>query len=80
MPRIRPLDAAEAGPSVNAIYDEFFRVRGHVPNMFKTLAHTPKLLETAIAHFKAVMAPGEVDARLKELLSVRVSQINQCDY
>ena len=80
MARIRPLEAAEVGPSVNAIYDEFFRLRGNVPNMMKTMAHVPRLLETGVSHFKAAMAPGAVDARLKELLAVRVSQINRCDY
>jgi AhpD family alkylhydroperoxidase len=29
---------------------------------------------------RAVMGPGEVPVLLKELLSVRVSQINQCEY
>ncbi|MBI1748345.1 MAG: carboxymuconolactone decarboxylase family protein [Acidobacteria bacterium] len=80
MGRIRTLDTAEVDGTVKAIYEEFLRVRGNIPNMFKTLAHKPAILQTAVAHYKAVMSSGEVEALLKELLSVRVSQINQCDY
>jgi alkylhydroperoxidase family enzyme len=31
-------------------------------------------------HFGRVMGEGRLDVRLKELLAVRVSQINGCDY
>lgn len=54
--------------------------RGNVPNMFRTVAHRPEYLRTMIAHFRTVMNTGTVPAKLKELVTVRVSQINQCDY
>jgi alkylhydroperoxidase family enzyme len=69
--------AAEAvRPQLEAIY----RQRGNVPNMFRSAAHRPELLATMLAHFRAVMETGTVPQKLKELLAVRVSQINLCDY
>jgi alkylhydroperoxidase family enzyme len=80
MGRIRTLESHEVDGEARAIYDEFHRQRGNVPNMMKTLAHKPRLLKTGTEHFKAVMAPGEVDTKLKEMVAVRVSTLNQCDY
>ena len=51
-----------------------------MPNMFRTVAYRPEILRTMIAHFRAVMETGTVGAKLKELVIVRTSQINQCEY
>ena len=80
MPRISRLDRSAVDPDVGAIYDHFTKVRGNVPNMFRTVAHRPEILKTMIAHFRAVMETGTVPARLKELVIVRTSQINRCEY
>ena len=48
--------------------------------MFRTVAHRPEYLRTMIAHFRTVMNTGTISAKLKELLVVRVSQINRCQY
>lgn len=78
--RISRLDRPAVDADTAAIYDHFMKVRGNVPNMFRTVAHRPEVLQTMIAHFRAVMETGTVPAKLKELLFVRVSQINHCDY
>ena len=80
MPRISRLNRAEVDSEVGAIYDHFMKARGNVPNMFRTVAHRPEIMKTMIAHFRAVMETGTVPARLKELLIVRTSQINRCEY
>ncbi|HWG49885.1 MAG TPA: carboxymuconolactone decarboxylase family protein [Candidatus Acidoferrales bacterium] len=80
MPRISRLDSSQVSPEVASIFDHFMKVRGNVPNMFRTVAHRPELLKTMIAHFRAVMETGTVPTRLKELLFVRTSQINRCEY
>ena len=53
---------------------------GVVPNLFRVAAHRPEIVRTLYAHMKAVMGRGSVPQLLKELLSVRVSQINGCVY
>jgi alkylhydroperoxidase family enzyme len=80
MPRISPLSRSEVSPEVGEIYDRFMKVRGNIPNMMRTVAHRPELLKTMNDHFRAVMETGTVPVKLKELLFVRTSQINGCEY
>ena len=80
MARISRLNRDQVSDEVGAIFDHFMKVRGNIPNMFRTVAHRPELLKTMIQHFRAVMETGTVSTKLKELLFVRTSQINHCDY
>ncbi|MCK6479648.1 MAG: carboxymuconolactone decarboxylase family protein [Planctomycetaceae bacterium] len=79
-PRLRALGAGEVDPSVRPDFDAFLKARGNVPNLFATLARRPALMRAAAALLREVLAPGEVPVRLKELIAVRVSAINGCDY
>ena len=77
LPRVTP----EAAPEeMRGVFDRFMRERGNVPNLFRVAAHRPAIGETLAAHMRAVMGPGQVDVRLKELISIRVSHINRCEY
>jgi alkylhydroperoxidase family enzyme len=78
--RIRRLDRSEVDSATAEIYDVYQKERGNVPNMFRTAAHRPEILRTLIAHFRAIMNTGTVSAKLKELVIVRTSQINRCEY
>ncbi|MDP9264179.1 MAG: carboxymuconolactone decarboxylase family protein [Acidobacteriota bacterium] len=78
--RISRLDKSQVDADSIAIYDHYLKVRGNVPNMFRTVAHRPEILRTLIAHFRAIMETGTVPAKLKELLVVRTSQMNDCEY
>lgn len=78
--RIRRLDRDEVDSQSQAVYDHFLHERGNVPNMFRTVAHRPEILRTMIAHFRAIMETGTISKKLKELVIVRTSQINQCEY
>jgi len=78
--RIKRLDRSQVDSGTAAIYDHYLKERGNVPNMFRTVAHRPEILRTMIAHFRAVMESGTVPAKLKELVIVRTSQLNQCEY
>jgi alkylhydroperoxidase family enzyme len=80
VPRITRLEPDQVDATTREIYDHYYRERGNVPNMFRTVAHRPEILRTMIAHFRAVMETGTVGAKLKELLIVRTSQINRCEY
>lgn len=80
MPRLKALSLEEAAPEVQEVLEEFRRKRGNVPNMFRTMAVRPEIAVTAAAHMKAVLTSGTVPTRLKEMLVVRVSQLNGCEY
>jgi alkylhydroperoxidase family enzyme len=82
-PRIARLDADEAmrtEPTLRESYQRFIDERGKVPNLFRIAGHRADISRTLAAHMRAVMEEGDVSRLLKELLSVRVSQINNCEY
>src|SRR5579875_1865190 len=79
-PRISRKSRKEVPDSVAVLYDRYMRTRGNVPNMFRTMAHRPQIFETMIAHFEAILQTGTVPLRLKELVIVRTSQLNECEY
>ncbi|KXG74115.1 carboxymuconolactone decarboxylase family protein [Thermotalea metallivorans] len=80
MARIRPLTPQEVDQESREIFEAFLKQRGNIPNMFRTLAYRPEILKTAYQHFSTVLHTGTVDIRLKEMVAVRVSQLNQCQY
>ena len=78
--RISRLDKDHVDAQTGAIFDTYTKERGNVPNMFRTAAHRPEIFRTMIAHFRAIMNTGTVPAKLKELVIVRTSQLNNCEY
>lgn len=80
MARISRLAPERVEPRIRELFEEFLRERGNIPNMFRTVAHRPDILTTMVAHFRAVMGTGSVPTALKEMLAVRVSRLNACDY
>ncbi len=80
MPRLSRLNRNQVPESTGEIYDRYVRQRGHVPNMFRTVAHRPEIFETMIAHFEAILTTGTLPTKLKELVIVRTSQLNSCEY
>jgi uncharacterized peroxidase-related enzyme len=70
----------EASDDVARLFDAFMRERGNVPNLFRAASLRPPIVLTLFAHLRAVTGPGEVPVLLKELLTVRVSQLNSCAY
>ena len=80
MARIRPLEINEVDDKSKDIFNAFMEQRGNIPNMFRTLAYRQELLESAYDHLSKVLSTGTVDIKLKEMLAVYVSQLNECSY
>ena len=80
MARLTRLSPGQVAPSLRDLFSKFLAERGNIPNMFRIVAHRPEILESMVAAFRAVMGPGTVQVRLKEMLAVRVSSLNSCDY
>ncbi len=80
MSRISRLDRSEVTPELATLFDKVFTQRGNVPNMFRVMAHRPEIFATMQAHFGAVLNTGTVPTKLKELIIVRTSQINDTPY
>ena len=80
MSRISRLERSEVTPDIATLYDKVFAQRGNVPNMFRVMAHRPEIFATMQAHFGAVLNTGTVSTKLKELIIVRTSQVNETPY
>src|SRR5580698_2793052 len=78
--RISRRERGEVTPEIAALYDKAFAQRGNVPNMFRVMAHRPEIFATMQAHFGAVLNTGTVSTKLKELIIVRTSQVNDTPY
>jgi alkylhydroperoxidase family enzyme len=53
---------------------------GTMSTLFRTMAQRPEIMQHSMQLLEAVMHTGTVEPRLKELLAVRVSQVNYCYY
>ena len=48
--------------------------------LFRTMAQRPELARESMQLLETAMRAGTVEPALKELLAVRVSQVNHCSY
>jgi hypothetical protein len=70
-PRIPLLERQQVSPEDGAIYDALLQQRGVVPNMFKTVAHTPTLAQGIAAFLKPLLGDGALSGSYKELVATR---------
>lgn len=78
-----PLLDDEAAPAeARAVFDDIRAKRNtdYVNNFWRALAHDPALLKATWERVQEVMAPGELDPLVKELIYVAVSTVNGCSY
>ncbi len=78
MPRIQPLKDEQASRQVQAVFDKILSAFKTVPNIFRTLAHVPEVLQATLAMNHAIQ--GELDPKLRELAYLKASQVNHCKY
>jgi uncharacterized peroxidase-related enzyme len=72
---IKPIE-----PAQNEFLAELEK-KSHKPNhFFRTMAHRPEVLKNFVPFYGAVMGPGSVDRRVKELVYLAVSYANECAY
>jgi AhpD family alkylhydroperoxidase len=82
MALVKLIEYADATAEVRAVYDDIMQTRGTdwVNNFWKALANDPAHLRRIWETAKQVMAPGELDPLVKELVYVAVSATNGCEY
>ena len=73
---------AELSPEARAVFDDIRATRytDYVNNFWRALAHDPAALKRTWESIKAVMAPGTLDPKVKEMIYVAVSVTNACPY
>jgi len=78
--RIPLMERDEVSPEVASVYDALLKTRGVVPNMFKTLAHTPALALATAGYLKALLSDGALPGAYKELIATRMSVLLGSEY
>lgn len=63
-------------PAARATLDRLQAKLGRVPNMYRTLAHAPQVLDAAVAMAKAVRS--DLDPKVRELVYLKVVQLTDC--
>ena len=79
-PRIPLLERNQVPEEMGKLYDLLLEQRGVVPNMFKTVAHTPALALGIAGCLKPLLGDGALSGWYKELVATRVAILQDCDY
>lgn len=76
------IEYAEASPEVRAVFDDIMAKRktDYINNFWKALANDPATLRRTWESVQQVMAAGELDPLVKELIYIAVSATNACEY
>ena len=78
--RIPLLERNRVPPEIAAVYDALLKQRGVVPNMFKTLAHSPPLALGFAAFLKGLLSDSALPGWYKELVATRISVLSNSEY
>lgn len=79
MPRIAPLNPAEASPEIAATLADVKAKLGLLPNLITTLAHSPGALNGYLT-LSGALSASLLDARQREIVALAVGQANECGY
>ena len=76
MARISYVEPENASPEVKEIYEKTFK--GKPGNVHKAIANQPRVLKSFLSFYASV--GRSLEHRLYELVYIRVSALNQCNY
>jgi uncharacterized peroxidase-related enzyme len=79
MPRITPVQPADATGKAKQLLDGVQAKLGLTPNLAKTLATSPSALEGYLGLIGA-LAGGALDTKYREQIALAVAQANSCEY
>jgi AhpD family alkylhydroperoxidase len=82
MATVRLLPDDELSPEARAVFDDIRATRktDYVNNFWRALAYDPATLRRTWESIKAVMGPGALDPKVKEMLYIAVSIAHACPY
>jgi AhpD family alkylhydroperoxidase len=77
---IHLVEREEAPPEVQAVFDSGQAQYGKLLNTWRALANRPEIFTAYLPYLRAVVGPGVLDQRVKELVQVKVALLNRCRY
>ena len=78
MPHLPPVKDGDAPQSIKPIFRALHDTFGLVPNIFRTMAHKPEVLE-AVTKLNAAIQK-DLPPRFRELAYLKASLVNHCGY
>jgi uncharacterized peroxidase-related enzyme len=79
MSRINTVDRITTNDAVRRSFDAIEKQLGVVPNMMRTMAQSPSVLEAYLG-FGAALRRGRLSSALGEQIALAVAEVNACDY
>ena len=79
MPRLKAIETAEADPKAKALLEGVDRKMGMTPNLMRTMANSPAVLEAYLG-FRNALGAGVLSPKLREQIALTVSELNGCNY
>ena len=79
MSRISAVDRIHAGEHVAQTFDAIQKTLGMVPNMMRTLAQSPSVLDGYLG-LSAALGRGRLASALQERIALAVAEANACEY
>jgi uncharacterized peroxidase-related enzyme len=79
MPRINPVDPANAPEKVKGLLDAVQQKLGAKPNMMRAMGQSPALLEGYLSLMGA-LGTGKLGGKLGSRLALAIAETNQCEY
>jgi uncharacterized peroxidase-related enzyme len=79
MSRIAPIDPATAQGKAAELLAGVGKALGTVPNLMRTLSHSPAALQAYLG-FGTALAAGKLSARVREQIALAVAGANTCEY
>jgi AhpD family alkylhydroperoxidase len=82
MPTVKLVEDGAADARVRAVFDDIRATKktDRIPNFWRALAAHPEHLELCWSRAKAIMRPGKLDLKTKEIIALAVSITNSCRY
>ena len=79
MPRINPINPAKADGRTTALLDGVQKTLGMTPNLMRTIAQSPAVLDAYLGFGKA-LGGASLSSKLREQIALTVAGENSCGY
>lgn len=76
MPHLPPLATDAAQAAARATLEKLQTRLGQVPNMYRTFAHAPRVLDAAVSMAQAIRS--DLDPKTRELAYLKVTHLTDC--
>jgi len=79
MNRLNPIDPVNAQGKTKTLFDDVQKKLGVVPNMMRTMANSPAVLEGYLA-LSGALGGASLNAKTRERIALLTAELNACGY